>query len=553
MGAVYEGRHTGTGRRVAVKVITADLAKSPGLVQRFEVEARAGGGIDSQYIAQVLDTGTSDTGAPYIVMEYLVGEDLYQLISRVAPLPTDLALRITAQACLGLEKAHQGKIIHRDIKPANIFLNERDGEIGIKILDFGVAKIRAEEGQIATSLTRTGSLLGSPLYMSPEQARGDKNIDQRSDIWSLGVVLYEQLCSVTPFHEIEGLGSLIIAICGETPLPIQRRAQWVPPEVATILNKALSQKPSDRFGSMYEMYRAIKAVLPGGSTTIEKSMMVPLTSSDRAFAAPPMTSTEPVLSASGPDVLADRVVFRSIAPPPVAPQIVSVPALYHRDPDSEDTELVGVESTMREAGAAALARPALPSDPGAGTLRSAPPTPTPAFEAAATIAYGRNKAAMLSQPPPPMNSGAAVSPSIPPPPMGGYAPAPLPPIAPSPASHERARTTGGVSSEQGKTGTPRSYMPIAIIAAGAVVLSSVSAFLGKVLGSSAAQPAQIVAPMKVEDTPVPIVAPTSIAIAPTATPSVSATVPTPSASASASSLPMAPTTPRPLKSPTGTH
>jgi serine/threonine-protein kinase len=356
MGAVYEARHTGTGRRVAVKVITADLTKSPGLVARFEVEARAGGTIDSQHIAQVLDTGHHTDGAPYIVMEYLVGEDLYQLIARIAPVPVELAMRIVAQACLGLEKAHQAKIIHRDIKPANIFLNQREGdELSIKILDFGVAKIRADEGQNITALTRTGSLLGSPLYMSPEQARGDKNIDHRSDLWSLGVVLYEQLCGRTPFHEIEALGSLIIAICGEPAPPIQRMAPWVPPQVATIVHKALTHRPDERFQSAHEMFRALKAVLPGGSSAIERSMLVPMTSDQRAYVAPAMTSGEPVLSSSGPGAYDEQGGSRgpSVSQPDISN---APPAARGSMPDPAE-----VRAPISPANAAAS-----PQTPGAG-------------------------------------------------------------------------------------------------------------------------------------------------------------------------------------------
>jgi serine/threonine-protein kinase len=141
--------------------------------------------------------------------------------------------------------------------------------------------------------------------MSPEQARGDKGIDHRSDVWALGVVLYEALSGRTPFHEIEALGSLIIAICSDAPPPVQRFAPWVPPQVAAVVHKALSIDRDARFQSMEEMYRAIKAVVPGGSHFVSRSMLVPLTEEARAHVAPSMTSAEPALSASGPGAYDD--------------------------------------------------------------------------------------------------------------------------------------------------------------------------------------------------------------------------------------------------------
>ncbi len=295
MGAVYEGRAVATGRRVAVKVITADVVKSPNLVARFEVEARAAGTIESQHIAQIIDSGRDgENGPPYLVMEYLAGEDLYQALRRLGPLPVGLVLRIMAQVCLGIDKAHRARIIHRDIKPANIYLNERDGdEILVKLLDFGVAKITIEEGQnIADVLTRTGSILGSPLYMSPEQAKGDKTIDHRSDIWALGVVMYEMLVGRTPFHHIEAFGGLVIAICSEAPTPVTTAAPWVPEEVSAIVHKALALKADDRFQSAHEMYKAIKAYIPPGGQGIDKSMFLALSSDERAMRPGPLAALQ---------------------------------------------------------------------------------------------------------------------------------------------------------------------------------------------------------------------------------------------------------------------
>jgi serine/threonine-protein kinase len=313
MGAVYEAQHVGTGRRVAIKVIsTGDLTKDAQLVGRFQREAKAAGAIDTQHICGVLDTGTDpESGLPYMVMEYMVGEDVQQLLRRAAPLSPELALRIVAQTCLGLQKAHDTGVVHRDIKPANLFLNKSDGgNVIVKVLDFGIAKVKMETASEAgdAGLTRTGTMLGSPLYMSPEQARGMKTIDHRADIWSLGVVLYEMLCGRTPFHHIDALGELIIAICSEPPRPVQDFAAWVPPEIAAIVHKALKSSASERYQTASEMFEAVKALLPNG-TAIDESMLISLSETQKNEVARRLTLPPPA-------------EFRPSMPPP---QLASQP------------------------------------------------------------------------------------------------------------------------------------------------------------------------------------------------------------------------------------
>src|SRR5271170_6253588 len=269
MGAVYEARHLGTARRVAVKVISSEsLSKSAEAVSRFQREAMASGAIESQYIATVLDTGVDPaTGSPYMVMELLVGEDIEQTLRRIGPFQPELALRVIGQACLGLQKAHEANVVHRDIKPANIFLTRRDGgEVVAKLLDFGIAKMKTESftSSEGKSLTRTGTMLGSPLYMSPEQALGRKNSDHRTDIWSLGVVLYETLTGKAPHTEAETIGELIVNICHKPAPHVQDFAPWVPPEVAAIVHRALALDPASRFQTAADMFAAIRARLPQG-------------------------------------------------------------------------------------------------------------------------------------------------------------------------------------------------------------------------------------------------------------------------------------------------
>jgi serine/threonine protein kinase len=307
MGAVYEAEHTGTGRRVALKVIMGQFAKDEGLVARFQREARAAGAIETQHITQVLDTGfDKEAELPFMVMEYLEGEDVQHLLKRTGPIHPDLALRILAQSCLGLQKAHDKNVVHRDMKPANLFLAKRDaGEVIIKLLDFGIAKIKMEQAQETESagLTKTGNMLGSPLYMSPEQARGARGIDHRTDVWSLGVVLYQALCGKTPFQHLSALGELIISICSQHPQPLQERAPWVPAEVAAIAHKAMRHDPALRYQTAQEMFQDIRALLPNG-WTINEEMLVPLSTTAREQQAPQlaisMPPPPPMMTISGP-------------------------------------------------------------------------------------------------------------------------------------------------------------------------------------------------------------------------------------------------------------
>ena len=289
MGTVFEAVHTGTGSRVAIKLIVSTDIKEEVFV-RFQREARAAGTIDSHHIVRIFDMGTDErSGSPYMVMERLVGEDLSQLMRRVGPLSPQVAIALAAQAALGLAKAHESGVVHRDIKPANLFLHDSsdDGELVVKILDFGIAKVlmdamqRSEEG----GLTRTGSMLGSPHYMSPEQAQGLRSIDHRSDVWSLGVVLYKMLCGQTPHAHLQTLGQVILAICSQHARPVQELAPWVPPDIALVVQRALQPDPNLRFQSAYEMFVALQAA-SNGIPVLRRGDVVPLSETQRMRVAP---------------------------------------------------------------------------------------------------------------------------------------------------------------------------------------------------------------------------------------------------------------------------
>ena len=193
MGVVYEAQHTVVRRRFAVKFMRRDLAERRDILTRFQREAEAAGALESEHVAAAVDFGIAEDGAPYIVMEYLVGESLTALSGREGPLPVGRAADLVSQAGRGMEVAHAAGIIHRDLKPQNLFVCRRqDGTDSLKVLDFGVAKLQTIDELNAA--TRTGAVVGTVAYMSPEQARGDKVVDQRSDVYALGAILYE-LCS----------------------------------------------------------------------------------------------------------------------------------------------------------------------------------------------------------------------------------------------------------------------------------------------------------------------------------------------------------------------
>lgn len=284
MGAVYEAeRLSGAGQdgaaaepRVAIKLMQAELLEQgdSSSMARFHREARAASAVDTEHIVRILDFGTDpQEQAPYMVMELLHGEDLDHLLGRVGRLRPDTALRIAAQVCLALEKTHQARVIHRDIKPANLFLARRPaGGIVVKILDFGLAKIKPNPGDLTSGLSGSGSVMCSPRYMSPEQGTGARSIDFRTDLWSLGMVLYHALSGHPPHHEVQSLGALFMAAATVAP----RLAADVPASVASVVHGALQLDPAQRFPSATAMLDAIRPLLLEG-WSLDEGMLAPAT------------------------------------------------------------------------------------------------------------------------------------------------------------------------------------------------------------------------------------------------------------------------------------
>ncbi|MDI3290010.1 protein kinase [Polyangium sp. 15x6] len=259
MGSVWIADHLALGTQVAVKFMSPTYVENPSLVQRFRTEAMAAAQIKSPHVAQVFDHGFTTDGTPYIVMELLEGEDLKRRIRREGPLPLKDVALVVSQASKALSRAHALGIVHRDIKPDNIFLCNIDDETFVKLLDFGIAKMGPDSSLGATT---TGSMMGTPLYMSPEQLLSARRVDHRSDLWSIAVVAYYAITGRVPFHG-ETVGALGVAVhTGTFHLPSTLRPD-VPPAVDAWFQRMLRRDPAERFGTAKEMAEALEQAILG--------------------------------------------------------------------------------------------------------------------------------------------------------------------------------------------------------------------------------------------------------------------------------------------------
>jgi serine/threonine-protein kinase len=259
MGIVYLAEHPAIGRKAAIKVLHPRLAADPQVVSRFFHEARASNAIRHPNIVEAYDYGTRPDGAPYIIMEYLEGESLSARLERVGRLPLRTALDFAFQAAGALAAAHDKAIVHRDLKPDNLFITPDPRVPGgeqLKILDFGIAKLAASVENQISHKTRTGALMGTPLYMSPEQCLGVKEVDHRTDIYSLGCILHQLLCGEPPFVS-EGFGALVNMHINEPPPRASKLRADVPAAVERVILRMLAKKAEDRFPTMLAVQQAI--------------------------------------------------------------------------------------------------------------------------------------------------------------------------------------------------------------------------------------------------------------------------------------------------------
>ncbi|MCS6900871.1 MAG: serine/threonine-protein kinase [Myxococcales bacterium] len=270
MGAVMAAYHKILRSDVALKFMSPDVMRVPGAVERFMNEGVAARGIQSDHVVRVDDVGVLPSGLPYIVMEMLHGCDLSELLEREAPqgLPVPRAIHFVLQILRGLHVAHSKGIIHRDLKPSNAFVIQREGEPDfIKLLDFGISKITQEPGKEAQQLTQTNTGLGTPLYMSPEQARNAREANAQSDLYSVAAILYELLTGRTPY-QAESPNDLLFKLFTAEPDPILSVRPDLPPALAEVIHKGLSKDPAQRPSSALEFAEQLIPFADARSTEV---------------------------------------------------------------------------------------------------------------------------------------------------------------------------------------------------------------------------------------------------------------------------------------------
>jgi serine/threonine-protein kinase len=427
MGSVYEAQHTVVRRRVAVKFLRADLAVERASLTRFQREAQSAGALESEHIAAALDFGIAGDGSPFIVMEYLLGESLASLLEREKRLAAGRAADLVAQACRGIETAHASGIVHRDLKPQNLFVVRReDGTDLVKVLDFGVAKLEAEDHGAGT--TRTGTVLGTPAYMSPEQARGEKVVDHRSDVYSLGAILYELLSGDKP-HPGDSPNAVLYHIATHAPVPLAGLVPELPERLVASIERAIAREPGARQPSaaaLAEELRAfaVREVHPapkleasspsaseGSSPTVLASGQAP------SLAVSAVDTARPSAPGKGKRGLALAVGWGAVG---------AALAVAIGWASRAGTDATGGAPAQETEGAAPADAPPIAATPAPHAQGSAlaPPPSAPAPSASATassVPGGRPLGRPLGRPrdpPPPPESASATLPAPAPPPAG---------------------------------------------------------------------------------------------------------------------------------------
>ncbi|MFO0756085.1 MAG: protein kinase [Byssovorax sp.] len=320
MGMVVEARHIALDERFALKFLLPEYSQHPEASQRFQREARAASKLKSEHVARVSDVSNLETGAPYMVMEFLEGTDLSHLLEKQGPLPVVDAVDFIIQGCEAIAEAHSLGIVHRDLKPANLFLSKRpDGSPIIKVLDFGISKMT---GGGVDNLTKTTAAMGSALYMSPEQMQQTRAVDHRTDIYALGIALYELLAGKQPFYA-DTLPQLCAEILTGTPTPLRTMRPDLGDDLASAIEKAYARDKGARYQSIADFVVALAPWAPPRSqTTIDRVARMAGLTPPTAGALPPRAVSAP---AAQPQQLGGTQVIQQYEPPPGLPPMNAAP------------------------------------------------------------------------------------------------------------------------------------------------------------------------------------------------------------------------------------
>lgn len=288
MGRVYEAEHVRLPRKFAVKVVAPELARNAEALGRMEREAQAASRVLHPNVLDVVDVVRVHDGRPCMVTELLEGEELGVMLDRVNKLPLLQAIDICKQTCRGLSAAHAQGIVHRDLKPANLFLCHREGEPSVlKILDFGVAKMMD-----GAQLTRFGTVVGTPTYMAPEQARGAPDVDARADVYGVGAVLYHLVAGQPPFEDDEP-ARILSRVVMDNPRPMRQIDPSIPPALEAIVSRAMAKQPQDRTATV----KALEAELTALQTYLENAARAQHAPPVQQLAPPPVSTPTPPSSA----------------------------------------------------------------------------------------------------------------------------------------------------------------------------------------------------------------------------------------------------------------
>ncbi len=423
MGVVVAVRHRELNELYAMKFMLPAALANAQAVDRFVREARAAAKLKSEHVASVHDVGRLENGSPYMVMEHLTGKDLEGVLEESGPLPVTTAATYVMQACDAIAEAHDAGIIHRDLKPANLFLTRRpSGSPCVKVLDFGISKSTSPEDQQGGSMTRTTAIMGSPYYMSPEQMRSSKNVDTRTDIWALGVILYQLSTGRVPFP-----GDTITEVCSgvlsEEPPPLVPTFAGISPEYDMIVRRCLAKRPEHRYQTARELMTAL-ATVAGASPGTSGLNLPNAVATVALHGAPMITGVQP-----GAAPAATQAGWGTTQPTPKKGAPVAALALAA-------LAVLGLAGGggyfyyAKSTAAAAAARAPETSEPS----EPAPPqTPAPAETAAASA---EPAASAPAEPEPSASAEAAAS------------------AAPADTSAATAAKTGGKTTSGGKTTVP---------------------------------------------------------------------------------------------------